>query len=342
MATWESLPGTADEERLGALYRAVGLGPPRYTRDDVAELAGIEHEHSVQWWRAMGFPEVPDDVIAFNDVDVQVARRLAALSGSGVIDDESIMRLARVLGASFSRIADAQLAALEHALAALPAPDAREGKKEGAAPASDLAALLDEATVGALEETLLYVWRRHLVAALGRRVRTDAGAAEVAVAFADLSGFTKLSLKLPAADLARLVDAFETAAFDIVPAHGGRPIKLVGDEVMFVAPTVTAAVSIALDMADRLRTVPDMPLLHCGIAFGPTVAVGGDVFGEVVNLAARLTTLARAGTIVVPRALAAELEGRDDLALVRVRRSFHLKGIGDMRIVAVRARDSRD
>jgi adenylate cyclase len=198
--------------------------------------------------------------------------------------------------------------------------------------------MLDESILDLLEDSLVYVWRRHLLAAFGRRLGIDEMASEAAVGFADLSGFTRLSQRVTAERLAALVDEFERTAFDVVSTHGGRAVKLIGDEVMFVAGSLPAAVDIGLDLADRLAEVDDMPQIHCGIAEGPTVAVGGDVFGPAANLAARLTTIARKGTIVVPRDGAEQLAGRDDLEIVRVRRSYSLKGIGEMRIAVVRRR----
>ena len=53
------------EVRAVTLYGLVGLDQPRYRRADVGRLAGIEHERSLKWWRAMGFPEVPEDVLRF-------------------------------------------------------------------------------------------------------------------------------------------------------------------------------------------------------------------------------------------------------------------------------------
>ncbi|MGZ8766202.1 MAG: adenylate/guanylate cyclase domain-containing protein, partial [Acidimicrobiia bacterium] len=110
MSDAEAVEGAADAVqrpvgRGGALYRAAGLGVPGDRREDVARLAGIDHERSVKWWRAMGFAEVPEDVAAFSELDVEIVKRLAALAGAGLVDDEAILRLARLLGASFSRIA---------------------------------------------------------------------------------------------------------------------------------------------------------------------------------------------------------------------------------------------
>ncbi len=321
------------DERTAALHRLVGLDPPGYRRDDIAHLAGIEHERSVKWWRAMGFPEVPEDAEAFTEADIEMVRRLAALSGAGLVNNESILRLARLLGASFSRIAEAQVAVVEELAAALPGavPSATPRERREA-----LLATLNESVLDLLEDSLVYVWRRHLLAALGRRLEADASDGECAVGFADLSGFTKLSQRVSVERLAELVDEFESTAFDAVAAHGGRAVKLIGDEVMFVADSLPVAVDIGLDIAEQLRAIDDMPKIHCGVAYGPTISVGGDVFGPTANLAARLTTIARAGTLVIPRAMAAQLRGRDDVEIVGVRRTFDLRGIGETRVVVVR------
>jgi adenylate cyclase len=323
-------------DRSDDLYRAVGLGTPEYRRDDIARLAGIDRSRSVKWWRAMGFPEVPEDVTAFSELDVEIVKRLTALSGAGLVDDAAILRLARLLGASFSRIADAQLDVVTQLLDAL--PGVGDGRA-GPAAEVDLLALFDDDTVlDLLEDSLVYVWRRHLMAALGRRLDTHDDTTEAAVGFADLCGFTKLSQRVSGDRLTELVDAFESTAFDTVSAHGGRAVKLIGDEMMFVAESLPVAVEIGLDLAERLREIPGMPEIHCGIAYGRTEWVGGDVFGPAANLAARLTTIARPGTIVIPRAVAVDLPSRDGIEVVRVRRTFDLKGIGDTRVVAVRRR----
>jgi adenylate cyclase len=320
------------DERSAELHRLVGLDPPCYRRADVGRLAGIEHERSLKWWRAMGFPEVPEDVRGFDEADLEMVKRLAALSGAGLLDDESIHRLARLLGASFSRIAEAQIAVVEE-LAGLPGVTAEMTGRERS---EALIAALNESVLDLLEDSMVYVWRRHLLAALGRRLQAAEPTGDCAVGFADLSGFTKLSQRVSVDRLAELVDEFEEIAFDAVSAHNGRAVKLIGDEVMFVADSLAAAVDIGLDLAERLRAIDDMPRIHCGVAYGPIVSVGGDVFGPTANLAARLTTFARAGTLVIPRTAAAQLAGRDDLEIGTVRRTFDFKGIGRTRVATVR------
>jgi adenylate cyclase len=325
--------GDEQADRTAALHRIVGLDAPTYRRADVGRLAGIEHERSVKWWRAMGFPEVPEEVSTFSETDVEMVRRLAALSGAGLVDDGTILRLARLLGASFSRIADAQIAVVEALAAALPGADTPATSRERA---EALVATLNESVLDLLEDSLVYVWRRHLLAALGRRLQPEAIDGACAVGFADLSGFTKLSQRMSVERLTTLIDEFEEIAFDVVSAHGGRAVKLIGDEVMFVADTLSVAVDIGLDISARLQAIDDMPTIHCGVAYGPAVSIGGDVFGPAANLAARLTSIARPGMIVITRAAATELADRDDIEIVRIRRRFDLKGIGETPVVAIR------
>jgi adenylate cyclase len=251
--------GERGRDTAELLYRAVGLGLPAYTRSEVALLAGIDRSRSVKWWRAMGFPEVPEDVPAFADLDVEILRRLAALTGAGLVDDDNIMRLARLLGASFSRIADAQLTVLEQLAASLPGADPATSSRERI---EALVSASDESLFDLLEDSLVYVWRRHMLAALGRRLAGDEGATERAIGFADLSGFTKLSQRTPAPRLAQVIDQFEETAVDVISDRDGRAVKFIGDETMFIAETLPGAVDIALDLADRLRAVKSMPAIH--------------------------------------------------------------------------------
>lgn len=333
-------PRLVPVDRAIRLHEAVGLDVPSRNRVDVEIEAGVAHDRSVRWWRAMGFPEVPEEVVAFSLVDVAMARRLAALLATGVVDDQDVMRLARLLGASFSRIADAQISLLDVIVDAGEFPT--DSALAGGSVAEDTAtpiSLLDAVEGGyleLLEASMLYVWRRHLLAALGRRLGTDDDVADQAVGFADLSGFSKVSQRLTSVELGEIIDAFERAAFDAVAQHHGRVVKLIGDEVMFVADNLDTAVDIALRLIAALGEIEEMPPLHCGIAYGPTVSIGGDVFGATVNLASRLTSVARPGTIVVPRLGADLLAERSDVLVRRVRRSYDLKGMGSTKIIVLR------
>jgi adenylate cyclase len=312
--------GDDPEPTISTAYRLVDLEPPTLRRSDVEARSGVASEQALRWWRAMGFAEVGDDEVAFRPEDVEIVRRLGELIESGTIQDRNVLRLARLMGASFSRLVDAQLDALDDLVG------------------SDLVELADADfnVFEFMETTMLYVWRRHLLAAVSHRLSLEKSDAGHAVGFLDLSGFSRVSKRAGSAELTDIIDTFEAAAFDVVSAHGGRVVKLIGDEVMFVTDDVDTAVAIGLDLITRLAPIDKMPPVHGGLAFGPTVTIGGDVFGPTVNLASRLTTVARPGSLALPRGVAPHLLERDDLDVRRVRRSYDLKGIGRTSILAIR------
>ncbi len=318
-------------DKAAVAYRLAGLEPPTLRRRDVAERTGVEPERSVRWWRALGFAAVDDDDLAFRDADVEVVRELGLLVESGVVDEADVLRLARLMSSLFSRLVDAQLDVLELGVGADDAPNTDlEGRlRELAAADSDVFAFM--------ETTMAYVWRRHLLGAIGHRLSVDDTEQGQAVAFADLSGFARFTKRATADEIARVIDTFEAVAFDVVSGHEGRIVKLIGDEVLFVLATLDAAVAAGLELIERLEQANGIPPVHCGIAYGPTITVGGDVFGPTVNLASRLTKVARAGSIAVSRKGSEQLLERDDLDVRKVRRSYDLRGFGRTSILAVRS-----
>ena len=266
------------------------------------------------------------DELAFGETDLAVVQRLKALLDDGVIEDADILRLARLMGASFSRLANAQLGVFAEGIA--------QGGRRQLSDGSDYD------IVSFVETTMNFVWRRHLLAALAQGLRAGEVRAPQAVGFADLSGFSRISKHATQEEITEIVETFESMAFDVVSSHDGRVVKLIGDEVMFVSGTIDDAVEIALDLITRLAPIDTVPPVHCGIAFGETVRVGGDVFGPIVNLASRLTKIARAGTVAVPRADGMHLLGREDLDARWVRRPYDLRGVGRTRIVSIRPLDA--
>jgi adenylate cyclase len=140
----------------------------------------------------------------------------------------------------------------------------------------------------------------------------------MAVGFADLVGFTSLTRELDEADLAALVEGFESSASDIIASGGARLVKTVGDEVLFVADDVPTVAEVALQLAEQIPARDNMPQLRIGLACGTVLSRLGDIYGEPVNLAARLTSIARPGSILVDREFAAAAEGDERWRLRRV------------------------
>lgn len=158
--------------------------------------------------------------------------------------------------------------------------------------------LMDE-----LDELVVYLLHRHLVDATARRLSTvgdGATSTPMAVGFADLVGFTALSQEIGDAEIVSLIERFETLTSNEVVGSGGRIIKMIGDEVMFSAAE-SEGPEIALRLAETF-TDPELPSIRVGLASGAVLSRSGDLFGPVVNLAARATAIAHPGTVVVPRA----------------------------------------
>jgi adenylate cyclase len=130
------------------------------------------------------------------------------------------------------------------------------------------------------------------------------------VGFADLVGFTRLSQRLEDAELADLVETFESRAADVVAGLGGRVVKTLGDEVLFVAGTADAGAEIALQLIESMAGHERVPRLRVGAAIGNVLSRMGDVFGTTVNLASRLTALAPPDGVVVDREMARVLATR--------------------------------
>ncbi len=146
--------------------------------------------------------------------------------------------------------------------------------------------------------------RRHLVVVSYQNWRTDQHGATVTlercVGFADLVGSSDALRPLDPSQIAALVDRFEQQAWDLVTGAGGRVVKLIGDEVMFVHDEPEAACRIASDL---VRTSPQP--IRVGLAHGAVVALHGDYYGPTVNLAARLVQAARPSEVVVSESVAA-------------------------------------
>jgi adenylate cyclase len=289
------------------LERELLGGERRWTRQQVAERSGVPYEHANALWRALGFADVGEDVVAFTDRDVWALQTVDRLGSEGWLDTAAQIAMTRALGQSLARLAEWQLAATGSMIDA----DATEVQA------------LERATtlVPVVEELIGYVWRRHLAAVAGRTLAAGSenlATTSMTVGFADLVGFTSLTRETDESGLAALVESFESRASDVIAEAGGRVVKTVGDEVMFVADDPGAGADIGVRLSDEVGGDGDLPQLRVGLACGPVVSRLGDVYGEPANVAARLTSLARPGSVLVDRQLAEALRGDDRWRLRRV------------------------
>jgi adenylate cyclase len=294
-------------------------GPRKYNRAQVAQQSGVDPDEARRLWRALGFATVEsDDAVMFTDGDVQALRKTGLLTSLGLDDEQMLVAMTRMLGQTFSRLAEWQGRLLVELLAEQP---------ELLRDEQDVLRLLDE-LLPVLEWLQAFVWRRQLAAYFSRIASSGSamtGEAWSAIGFADMSGFTTLTRKATEAELRELLEAFEAAATDIVGAHNGRIVKALGDEVMFVADTAPDAVEIALDLQQAAADDERLPPLRIGIAAGPVVSRMGDVYGSTVNIASRLTSLCRPGWILVDRVMSEALHD-DERYSLKARRPESVRG----------------
>jgi len=208
------------------------------------------------------------------------------------------------MGQALSRLADWQTDMLaDTLLRAAASADHREVTATDAVEAAK--ALLPE-----LRRVQDYVWRRHL-AANADRLLSAAGPGdrrELAVGFADLVGYTSRSRGMGGRELGVMIEDFESIAAEVIARHHGRVVKTVGDGVLFTAVGAVDAVEIGLELPEAWEA-EDRPPLRVGAAFGAVLTRLGDVYSPVVNLASRLTSVARPSTLLVDRELAQRLRG---------------------------------
>ncbi|MBF6328696.1 adenylate/guanylate cyclase domain-containing protein [Nocardia transvalensis] len=307
-------------------------GPRRYNRDQVAQRSGVPSELSRRLWVSLGLPANPDDTaVEYTDADVAAVRNFESLDVLASADLRRQSAAARTLGQSMARLAEWQVDLVAEEITgrirAITAADPDADEVEVARAAT-------EEVVTALQELQAYAWRRHLAAALARSL--DGGAAtgdtvrELAVGFADMVGYTRLTRHLDPEELSELLETFETITTDAISANGGWAIKNVGDEVMFAAENAVDGARIALAIQEATLRAGTTPELRVGLAYGEVLQRFGDLYGSVVNTAARLTGVARPGTVLIDDGAAARLEGEPEFTL-RHLRSVRVRGISRLR-----------
>ncbi|NGO72551.1 adenylate/guanylate cyclase domain-containing protein [Streptomyces boncukensis] len=323
---------TGDGDARERIENVLLGGGRAYTRAAIVEKSGIPAERTNQIWRALGFPLAGEEEAVFTEGDLQALRAGEFFVESGVISAESETLMARALGHHLSRLAEWQVDTLWDWLSRQPGLD----------PAGEDFTELVEQLLPHFERLQNHVWRRHLAACAGRALAAgeEEPAARVqAVGFSDIVGYTRLSRGLDGTGLSRVLDRFEGTAGDTVADHGGRIVKTIGDEVLFTAESAADAAEIALTLAGAARGDAAAPglRLRTGLAFGPVLSRFGDVYGPVVNTAARLTSLARAGTVLADQRLAGCLAG-DPAYATRTLRAVSVRGYSRLRPVLLRRR----
>lgn len=304
-------------------------GIAHYSSAETAGRADVDPELATRLWRTMGFTETSPDEPAFYPEDAEALTIAGQVLADGT-PIESVIRQTRVMNAAVSRIAESLA---DEAVAAL------QVERQAGASDSELQETLRSVIVPERYEKLMgYFLRRHIRAALWRKLATpesELGHATLAVGFVDLVRFTALTEDVAEDELDALISRFGDVAQDRIASGGGRMVKMIGDEVMFVADDPTLGTTIALDLVDAYSSDEQLPSARAGVAWGEVLSREGDYFGPVVNLASRIVDVARPESVVASESLHDRLAPDPEFAWRRLP-SKRLKGIGWSRLWSVR------
>ena len=284
----ERIVAQAEDRDLALLASESSLRPvPEFTLPQAADLVGLSVEDLDALRRTAGLAPRPFDRPAFNKAEMEAFRGLQ--QGSEMFTMEEANHFARVLGSSLAKIAEAAVS--------LFLIDVEGPLRESGGTDLELATQNLRATnaLEGLTTALDPLLRLHLDDAIrrsreARHPDDDVHITRMAVGFVDLVGFTAFSQNVSAAELGLLVRRFEDAAYDLAADNDGRVVKLIGDEVMFVAVNPEAACRIAIAMIGQFREDHVTP--RGGLAYGELLARSGDYYGPIVNLASRIGDLA--------------------------------------------------
>jgi adenylate cyclase len=304
----ETIAKATREGRLPTLAVELALGGRgRHSLTAVARESGMSPPFLRQLLQAIGRPTPARGERPFTDEDIELAKITRRLMDAG-LPREEIVEAARTIGQTTAQIAEAVRRLVGNAL--IEPGDSEQALGTRYAEAADqlaplVPALLDLNVRAHLREGI----RRELITEAERQEGRLSDTRDVAVAFADLVGYTDLGSDLAAEELGSIAGRFGELAAAAVrkPVH---LVKMIGDAAMFVSPDVPPMVETLADLRGRVQEAePELPPLHIGVAYGPATPRAGDWFGATVNVASRITEAAKPGQLLAEEAVCRESDG---------------------------------
>ncbi len=332
----QELRDAVEAGRLALLpvERALTGQGARYSSKEVAEQSRVDLDVLQRWNRALGIPNPEPEDEALGEVDLDAARQLRGFRDLG-LPEEEMLQVTRTIGMAMARIAQANRELFMRTLVQ------RDDDEYELARRFEAAA---ETMLPQLTPVLTYALQRHLI----EQVRGDVIAAadlasgdvgkanDITVCFADLVDFTKLGERVDVEELGLVAGKLEDLATSIAEPPV-RLVKTIGDAAMLVSTEAEPLGDAALDLIRAADAEgEEFPLLRVGIAFGPAVGRGGDFYGAPVNLASRITGVARPGSVLAN-------ENAKEALGEGFRYSFagdrKLKGVGEVKLFRVRRKE---
>jgi adenylate cyclase len=273
-----------------------GYGP--HSLREAAERTGLEPALIERIWASLGFPA--DTRESFSDADVDLLEYAGAVLQAG-FPLVAFLQLIRVYGQALAQIADAEVK-LFHLY--VHEPLMREGvpglqmAEEMQGLASELLPLAAPVMDGLHRRLLQHFVEQDVVGHMEAEADFDLGRLRVAIAFADLAGYTRLTEQAGEEQALDVVERFVAGVAATLP-DDARVIKTIGDEAMIVGSDAAALAEWAVGyqrMAANARPRP-----RIGIHAGAALYRDGDYYGHAVNLASRVAARAAGGEVLVTR-----------------------------------------
>jgi len=323
----EELREAVEQDRLALLpvERVLEGEGRRYTAEEVSEESGIDVDILKRQRSALGLPVPGEDERQYTEGDVEAAKRLRLLLDAG-LPDEGILEATRVIGLAMSQIAAANNALVGEAMLK-PGDTELEAADRYVAAAKALQPLIAPTMEYALGLHFREALRSAAVGSAELASGSLPGSQEIAAGFADLVDFTRLGEELQPEELGGVTGRLGALAGEVATGPV-RLVKMIGDAAMLVSPETDALVDASLSLVEAADAAgEDLPPLRAGLACGPALSRAGDWYGRPVNLASRITAVARPGSVLVSEEVAEALD--ED----RFSRSFagekRLKGISE-------------
>jgi adenylate cyclase len=254
----DELRAAVAEDRLALLPLDRVLGA-RYSAAEIERDAGLPAELLIRFRRLLGLPTSDPDERVFAEEDIDAARSTQLFLDSG-------LEMEAIVAVRFSLLAEQLTPAVKPVLAAAYGQHLRE-------------------SVG-----------RGMIGREERITGRPTGGQEVTICFADLVGFTRLGGEVEVQELGSVAGALARLAAEAAQPPV-RLVKTIGDAAMFVSPETEPLVGVALALVEAAEQA-ELPSLRAGVASGPALLRSGDFYGHSVNLASRVTGIARPGSVL--------------------------------------------
>jgi adenylate cyclase len=333
----EQLREATEQGRLALLPMELVLAGegPRRRQSEVAEETGLDLDFLSEARRALGLPAVDPEEAVLTAEEVELAKSAAALLEAG-IERQSFLELTRAMSQAMAGVA-ASLTSTFGASLLRPGDTERDLGLRYAETLRELGPLAGPTLTQMLNLRLREQIRQAVVGQAELQSGRLPDAQQVVVGFVDIVGFTRLGERVPPEELGAVVTGFEEQVEDAVRTPV-RLVKTIGDAAMLVAPEAPPVLDTMLGLVESSREDNDRPLLRAGVASGEALPRAGDLYGRPVNLASRLTSFARRGTVVTSREVHDAAQDGYDWSRVGSRR---VKGVrGEVEVYRVRSSEN--